>query len=164
MLSHMDQQCLFKSGVHALTRNKHNPTYCLHRITNSSSWVLKTRNQHKVPFTGNRTTLPQAHFRLGLYLLPWSFTASRIFPMKTTTKFPPNLKLIHSSDAWFDTKVFLHEYVHFLLLFNPVARREALQKSTLWMKPQMCLDINHSSSSPNSSSYWCLTPAISEWL
>lgn len=65
--------------------------------------------------------------------------------MKTPTKSPKKLKLIQSLDARFDRKMFLHEYVNCLSLFNPVAGREALQKSTLWMKPEMCLDINQTS-------------------
>lgn len=52
-------------------------------------------------------------------------------------------------------------YVHFLLLFNPVAGME--EQSTLSMKPQMCLGISWIDSSTYSSRCWWSTPAIAEF-
>lgn len=159
----MDQQRLFKSQV-SVHSEQIQPILCpaLPRPARESPGLRVTPHNEPLLATGSSCHQHVSHRALTCRLHFYSF--SLFFQMRTTTKSPKNVKLIQSLDAWFDTKMFLCEYINFLLLFNPVSGREVLQEPTLWMKPPLCLDISQTSSSTNSSNCWCLTPAISEWL
>lgn len=129
-----------------------------HCVTKSSS-SSEDFHQHKVQILATGSS---CHEQNTDCVLPYCLEILQLllFFQWRQLNFPKfNLTVVHSL-----IEEFLYEYVNFLLLFNPVAERETLQKSAFWMKSQMFLDTNQTSSFLNSSCCWHLTPTISKLL